>query len=142
MQPGDCRCRIKNNRSSILLDYCLICCLLVRVLIVEVSPDCVPSSLLFLLSQIADSSGSLRLNACSFASVSGPKGDDSALYSTPKHAHGVTSVVGCTTGSPPPSRCILYLLNTIVLLLKSGQHSGLRTQSILICSYSYITPSL
>jgi hypothetical protein len=89
-----------------------------HVLIVVVSLACVPTP-----------------SACSLASVSGSKGADSALYTTPKHTLGVTFVLGCTTGSPSLSVCsdslynlveelvflsrfIFYLVNKTVVTLK------------------------
>ena len=44
---------------------------------------------------------------------SGTEGVDSALYSTPKHTLGVTSVLGCTTGSPSLSVCVGSLYNLV-----------------------------
>jgi hypothetical protein len=67
-----------------------------HVLIVVVSLACVPTP-----------------SACSLASVSGSKGADSALYTTPKHTLGVTFVLGCTTGSPSLSVCFGSLYNLV-----------------------------
>ena len=89
-----------------------------HVLIVVVSLACAPTP-----------------SARSFASVSGSKRADSALYTTPKYTLGVTFVLNCTTGSPSLSVCfgslyclvedlvvlsrfILYLVNDTVLALK------------------------
>ena len=66
------------------------------MLIVVVSLACVPTP-----------------SACSLASVSGSKGADSALYTTPKHTLGVTFVLGCTTGSPSLSVCFGSLYNLV-----------------------------
>ena len=54
-----------------------------------------------------------QVSACSFASVSGSKGADSALYTTPKYTLGVTFVLGCTTGSPSLSVCFGPLYNLV-----------------------------
>ena len=67
-----------------------------HVLIVVVSFACVPTP-----------------SACPFASVSGSKGADSALYTTPKYTLGVTFVLGCTTGSPSLSVCFGSLYNLV-----------------------------
>jgi hypothetical protein len=96
----------------------------VHVLIDVVSLACVPTP-----------------SACSVASVSGSKGADSALYTTPKHTLGVTFVLGCTTGSPSLSVCfgslynlveelvvssrfIFYLVNKTVFTLRNDQICG------------------
>ena len=94
------RFRISNQKKSRgsrwLARSCLICCVLMHVLIVVVSLACVPTP-----------------SACSLASVSGSKGADSALYTTPKHTFGVTFVLGCTTGSPSLSVCFGPLYNLV-----------------------------
>jgi hypothetical protein len=75
-----------------------------HVLIVVVSLACVPTP-----------------SACSLASVSGSKGADSALYTTPKHTLGVTFVLGCTTGSPSLSVCFGSLYNLVEELVVSSR---------------------
>ena len=71
----------------------------------------------------ADCCGSLAYvptpSACSFDSVSGSKGADSALYITPDYTLCVTLVLGCTIGSPSLSVCfssLYYLVEELVVL--------------------------
>ena len=60
-----------------------------------------------------DPCASISPSACSFASISGLKGADSALYIIPRYTLGVTFVLGCTIGSPSLSVCFGSLYNLV-----------------------------